>query len=491
MHSYLFSIIPFLYIFTKNREEVCLPHTICFMIGILILTFILNKALQFIFKDKDVTRLFLSLFWIAFWTIHPLARGISALFKNLPAFVLAYKWFLLLVFFTFTLVGLLFVLLKFRKRLTKLNQFLNVFSSLILGMIILNSLIGLVSIDKGKVESETATTVSQKKQFPNVYHILLDAYANKNTLKFLFKYDNSDFYNELTQKGFIYYPNSYSTYGGTLFSTTSMLNFGKTHEKLTESYLLTELKNNKVWKVFNANGFNIHLFSQTDLYCSKSFITNDLGVYSLAKSIMIFTQNIPIKHTVENLFLKSFYKQHIDEIYQIFSELKNGSKKYSFNNQYFYAHILNPHEPLVFDENGGIEVNQTFDGFLVQKQANIDSVDESYRKRYVNQIKAINKLTFDCIENILSQYPEDNQPIIILHGDHGRSLTLKDPMKYTLGNLFALYIPKSWREKAKDLTFNNLYRFISNQLFDTNYEYLSPRYFDGEDDITEEILRQN
>lgn len=165
MHSYLFSIISFLYIFAKNREEVYFSHAICFMIGILILTFILNKVLQFIFKDKDVTRLFLSLFWIAFWTIHPLAREISALFKNLPAFVLAYKWFLLLVFFSFTLVGLLFILLKFRKRLTKLNQSLNVFSSLILGMIILSSLIGLVSIDKGKVESETVTTVSQKKQF--------------------------------------------------------------------------------------------------------------------------------------------------------------------------------------------------------------------------------------------------------------------------------------------------------------------------------------
>ena len=55
-------------------------------------------------------------------------------------------------------------------------------------------------------------------------------------------------------------------------------------------------------------------------------------------------------------------------------------------------------------------------------------------------------------------------------------------MKYALDNLFALYVP----EKAKDLTFNNLYRFISNQLFNTNYEYLAPRYFDGEEDITVE-----
>ena len=192
---------------------------------------------------------------------------------------------------------------------------------------------------------------------------------------------------------------------------------------------------------------------------------------------------------IENLFLTSFYKQHIDEIYQIFSELKDGGKKHSLNNQYFYTHVLCPHEPLVFDENGGVSTQQTFEGFLVQKDNAMDDMyDEDFPKRYLNQIRSINKLTLDCIENILSQYPEDNQPIIILHGDHGRRLSFKDPLKYALGNLFALYIPESWREKAKDLTFNNLYRFISNQLFNTNYEYLPPKYFNGEEDITDEIL---
>ena len=201
---------------------------------------------------------------------------------------------------------------------------------------------------------------------------------------------------------------------------------------------------------------------------------------------MIFTQKTPIKHIVENLFLSSFYKQHVDEIYQIFSELKDGSKKHSLNNQYFCAHILNPHEPLVFGENDGVSKQQTFAGFLVQK-GNIEC-DESFAQRYINQVKTISKLTLDCIENILSQYPEGNQPIIILHGDHGRPLSVKDPIKYGLGNLFALYVPESWREKTKDLTFNNLYRFIFNQLFNTNYEYLPPKYFNGEEDITDEIL---
>lgn len=488
MHSYLFSIIPIFYIFFKNQEEICFYHAICFVLVGLVLTFILSKILRHIFKDKITSNIFLSFAWIAFWTIHPLSREISNLFQNLPTFILAYKWFLLLIGFVFALVIIWGFLLKFRKKLTELNKVLNVFSSLVLGVIVLHFLISIFSEPQPITKLPTNKVIIPKKQYPNVYHILLDAYANENTLKFLYEFDNSEFYNKLKQKGFIYFPNSYSTYGGTLYSTTSMLNFGKEHENLTESYLLRELKNNAVWKLFKTNNFDIHLFSQTDLYCTKSFITNNLAIQSWTKSMMVFTQNTPIKHIIENLFLSHFYKQHIEEIYQIFEELRVGSKKHSFNNQYFYAHILNPHEPLVFDENGGVSTQQTFDGFLVQKQTNIDSENENYKKNYVNQIKAINRLTLDCIESILLQYPEDDQPIIILHGDHGRSLSAKDPMKYALSNLFALYIPESWREKAKDLTFNNLYRFICNEIFNTNYKYLHPKYFDRKKDITKEIL---
>ena len=491
MHSYLFSIIPIWYIFSKNREEICFFHALCFVIGLLILTFILNKLFQCIFKDKNVSVLFLSFSLIVFWTIHPLARELSILFKNLPAFVLTYKWFLLLISFVLALAILGGLLLKFRKKLTELNKILNVFSFLVLGIMVLDFLTNALSASQSETKLPINTTVIQKKQSPNVYHILLDAYTNEDILRSLYQFDNSDFYNKLKQKGFIHFPNSYSTYGGTLLSTTSMLHFGKEHKNLTESYLLEELKNNEVWKSFKANNFDIHLFSQTDLYCKKSFITNKLAIQSWAKSAMVFTQKTPIKHIVENLFLSSFYIQHIKEIYQIFEQLRLGSKNHSFNNQYFYAHILNPHEPLVFDENGGVSTQQTFDGFLLQKQTNIDSEDENYRKSYINQIRSINKLTLDCIESILSQYPEGNQPIIILHGDHGRPLSVKDPIKYALGNLFALYIPENWREKAKDLSFNNLYRFISNQLFDTNYEYLPPKYFNREEDITDKILFDN
>ena len=55
---------------------------------------------------------------------------------------------------------------------------------------------------------------------------------------------------------------------------------------------------------------------------------------------------------------------------------------------------------------------------------------------------------------------------------------------------YLLCMFKNWRERIKNLIFNNLYRFICNELFYTNYEYLPLKDFDGEKNITEEVLKR-
>ena len=50
---------------------------------------------------------------------------------------------------------------------------------------------------------------------------------------------------------------------------------------------------------------------------------------------------------------------------------------------------------------------------------------------------------------------------------------------------------KNWSERIKYLSFNTLYRFICNELFYTNYEYLPLKDFNGEKNITEEVLKEH
>ena len=88
------------------------------------------------------------------------------------------------------------------------------------------------------------------------------------------------------------------------------------------------------------------------------------------------------------------------------------------------------------------------------------------------------------IKAILKEYESETQkPIIVLCSDHSilnrvdasgffdRSPYVTEKTVY--GNLFAIYMPDEWKKDAKDLKFINLYRFIFNHLFGTNYEYLA------------------
>ena len=115
MHNYLFLIIPIVYVFAKNQEEMYSFHALCFAIGGLVLTFILRQLFRFVFKDKTISDLFLSFGWIIFWTIHPFVKEVSILFKSLPVFILTYRWFLLLIGLIFCL-AICLVLLGFLQK---------------------------------------------------------------------------------------------------------------------------------------------------------------------------------------------------------------------------------------------------------------------------------------------------------------------------------------------------------------------------------------
>ncbi|MDR0756052.1 MAG: hypothetical protein LBE99_04035, partial [Puniceicoccales bacterium] len=92
---------------------------------------------------------------------------------------------------------------------------------------------------------------------------------------------------------------------------------------------------------------------------------------------------------------------------------------------------------------------------------------------------------------ILAQYPPDKHPIIILHGDHGRStrfvptkdweIQQKNDQKLSLhirahwGNLLAIHGLRL--QGNENITLVNLYRLIFNKLFDEHNMFLKDRYF--------------
>ncbi|MDR2397051.1 MAG: hypothetical protein LBD69_04330 [Puniceicoccales bacterium] len=476
MHTYFFAILPLCWIYIKNCDELPLQYIVTIAVALVMITACVNEVLKRICKKTYHTYLpLISLGWVLFWYSIPIARNLANSmigFHWIPPIILTYKWSLaMLCAFILGIVALLaFRILQKKLNFVKLNRIWNVWVICISCFLVGQSGWNCFHVKSTKLPIIKSQNI---EKHPNIYHIILDAYTNYNVLQETYGYDNSDFYNALAQLGFICQKDSHSDYGGTYLSMSSVLNWGCQHpdELLNQdTYLHHKLNYNEVWPALLQKNYQLHLLEHAGVYHSPYMPANELKVSNFVRTFLSVTSDTLLKHIFQNCMLQKYYQQHVCEIKTILALLRESPSRYGFQNQYFYAHILSPHEPLVFDENGGISQEQTFEGILLQKQQNIVATDEQqevFKKKYVNQIRAINQLVLPVLHDIINQHAENHQaPIIILHGDHGRSISCKEPPVHATANLFAIYVPDKFRLEAAHLEFRNLYRWVFKLLED-------------------------
>jgi len=130
-----------------------------------------------------------------------------------------------------------------------------------------------------------------------------------------------------------------------------------------------------------------------------------------------------------------------------------------------YVHIMAPHNPFVFDENGD----------PVNVQPNKKNID-GRTKAYLNQMKFINGKTEEAIEKLLSE--NKDPPIIVIQSDHGTRVVPENSTSATnhvirFGNFYAHYFPQNEHDlDLKTVTPVNTFRLIFNNYFDGEYELL-------------------
>ena len=90
------------------------------------------------------------------------------------------------------------------------------------------SLINLVNLDAYTtnigLEFDTINLHPVHDPPPNVFHIILDGYSGSSSLKKFYGFNNSEFLNELEERGLNVITDSKSNYGGTYTSLPSLLN---------------------------------------------------------------------------------------------------------------------------------------------------------------------------------------------------------------------------------------------------------------------------
>lgn len=332
---------------------------------------------------------------------------------------------------------------------------------------------------------------------PDIYYIVLDGYGRADILEDYYGFNNNEFITMLREKGFVVPNQSRSNYPKTVLSVTSTLNMNYISElkpdlenvEFNYWWLLSPLiDNSKTRLILEENGYRSYTittgWSVTDNpysnvhYQPSPIIFNDLEFFIFSKTpLKLFA---PLLDDVA--YIPSF-DNHRDLILYNFNTL---SKIYQAEGPKFvFAHIISPHPPFIFDENGQPLVPSY--NYSIKDGNDIELPDGEYKDGYIEQLKFLNKELEKLIVEILKN--SKAPPIIILQADHGPGMlsdfsSIQNTCLRERFSVFAAYYLPYIESSLipETITPVNLFRIIFNEYFGAKLDIL-PNYqysYDGE-----------
>ena len=318
-------------------------------------------------------------------------------------------------------------------------------------------------------------STTSSDNLPDIYYIVLDAYGRSDTLQELYDYDNSNFINFLEDSGFYVADRGITNYTRTLFALSTSLN-GQYLDDVAavlgpESSNTVPLEglisNSRFITALSETGYEIvYIFSgyaETSLRNADRYYRFDANGLNDFESLLI--KNTPLGPLLGKAFGDlSIYELKRARINFAFEQL--GQMADISGPKFIFAHIMTPHPPYVFGENGE-EINLPGDP-LLHDQLPLEEHTIAYRR----QVAYTSQRTQEVIDSILTN--AKTPPIIILHGDHGpwvrfaatpEDTCLKE--RYTI--LSAYYFPDSdYGRLYETISPVNSFRVVMDQYFSTD-----------------------
>jgi hypothetical protein len=433
IHPYLFAIIPILFLYSRNINQ--LPLHIIFLP--MAITLILTLISLFILRETKVNynkaAVFVTFYWVWFF-LYTSVRDfiIEYNFYNFVSFEI-YRHRFLIPIWVLVLALFLIVVIRHKSSFENAKDFLNVTGIVLIMLQIVTGIINYSSYNLNVRERKesldnivdktifdrivtkpmlnkivTNKVMLPKESLPPIYYIVIDAYAGAAELNEVLDFDNSGFINYLEGKGFYVAKYSHSNYSDTSLSMSATLNMqylpivdlpknGSGTITLKSGIPYYQLMNNNhVVKFLESIGYTYINFAT---YGKQGFYYRNALVNSF--NLELLKQSILCKPVVDNNLAEILKRE---EILRQFEELGNVSNLQGPT--FVYAHILIPHPPYVFDRDGN-------EPSLVPSALQTGSEE----KLYLDQLIFASKMTQKIIDKILAH--SQKEPIIIVQGDHG------------------------------------------------------------------------
>ena len=327
----------------------------------------------------------------------------------------------------------------------------------------------------GKVITVAATT-----ELPSVYHIILDEYGRADVLQKLYNFDNSDFLQHLTARGFYVADKAMSNYWATFASIPSTLDMeyifqGDFSPQDIEKARILYNGGGPVFAFFQNAGYFTALLRYEGSEC-----LSDSPNYCFSRSDIVFgeLESSLIKLTPFYSLISILLFNDISLVAKYFElwDVRDFIAGLQTKKPLFaHIHMMIPHAPY--------RLNKTCEPINPAQQIPIENVYLSY----IEQLECANIATLELIDTIIQR---NSDAIIILQSDHGPKVGVNwqdwrtdDEWEQSFSILSAWRIPPSLdcrKELRPDLTSINTFRIIIGCVSGTMPDLLPDRWFTQE-----------
>lgn len=492
-HPFLFAIFPVLFLFAENIDEVPATDLFLPMLVVIVGTLVLLLLLRLITKNYNKIAIIASSFLVLFFSYGHIRD-------------LIYSWWpgrvninLLLVFLWVVLfTTIAFLVIKSRRDFIITNKVLNVVAITLVAISLIN--IGIYEVKTFSLapettevpetagESPTSVDLEDSSNLPDIYYIIFDEYARQDTLEEFWDYDNSEFIDYLTSKGFYVASKSRSNYSWTCLSLPSSLNmeyFDYLSDKMRSQGRMAFMEmvmNNEAGRFLKSKGYRCIIIPGGGYASLESEYADEVVKYDVAFGIRIsnFAYSL-LRTTLLAPFEAHFYNYKAHKVLYLFEVLTDmpsveGPK-------FVFAHIICPHPEYVFNRDGSIVKKNIW----ASQRRNQEEICLQEHQAYLEQLIFVSKEIETLIDELLSK--SEVPPVIILQSDTGpgrqidqpgRKLTEEAFMRERVEILNAYYFP----DEAYDLLYEsitpvNSFRVVFNHYFNTDYELLKDESYYG------------
>ena len=507
LHPFLVAVYPVLFLLSNNIEQLDVQQGVRPLIIIIVIAFLLVMVFGWVTRDFLRAGITASLIIALFFSYGHVHRIFEEKVPWMSSHLL-----LSVIWLTLLILGMK---LKWKiKNIEKTTQMLNLMAVILLIFplstlfLSLNRSPELVIVDnpnqKEKNYSVDIINNNLNGNQPNIYYIIVDGYGRSDILQEIFNYNNFEFLKFLEVQGFFVADESRSNYISTRESLASSLNFqyinyvGEKNQSTSHNYdkLAEMIQHSQVRRFFENRGYQTITYqtgsgfttiTDSDLFVSyRPTFISELEYLILASSATRI-----IGDRLANIFNPYTCKGHHANILSIFDHINQIPGM--VGSYFVFAHIMSPHPPFVFTEDGRLSRGGDCDGWDGNY---FGGSPEEYKRSYEQQIKYITVLLQETITRILSS--SDIQPIIILQSDHGPGLltnfrtSSETCLKERTSIINAYYFPdKDYGYLYESITPVNTFRVILNQYFNQDLSLLEDKiFFMPNEDVTDRIEEQ-